>query len=139
MPGPRRAQKPGFYGYLKRIEDWIEHLFQPLSRWGRAIRGKQPELLRAIRKQTGRSAGPGTGRSLQNFRQSFRFRPGQAPDLLRRQPKTVLASYVCGLLGVLASVHDYHHFQAEHFGISTPLLGAAIVLYLVGSQRRRKR
>jgi hypothetical protein len=54
---------------------------------------------------------------------------------LRSQPKLVQASYASAFFGTLISVHDYRHPKAS-FGYSTPLLGAAIVLYLLGSFRK---
>jgi hypothetical protein len=59
--------------------------------------------------------------------------------MLRAAPRLILASYACGFLGVLLSIHDYHHYHADRFGLSTPFLGAAILLYLLGNQRPRKR
>jgi hypothetical protein len=57
---------------------------------------------------------------------------------LRSQPPLVLGSYGCAFVGALLSVHDYHHLGAR-FGFSTPLLGAAIVLYLLGRGRKSRR
>jgi hypothetical protein len=54
---------------------------------------------------------------------------------LRKLPKLVLASYFFALLGARFAIHDFHNYTPYRFGLSTPLLALAILLYLFGQKR----
>lgn len=45
-----------------------------------------------------------------------------------------LASYALAIPGTLLTIHDFHR-ASKGFGLATPLLGAAILLYLLGLAR----
>ena len=136
MASPRKSQNKGFYDRLKVAETFIEsqisHLLRPLQPWWR----KQARHLRSFRGFNLPRASTLRHRPLSTQR-SIRYRPDQAVRLLRSQSGLTLASYACGLLGALLSVHDYHHYRTDHFGWSTPFLIAAILFYVVGNQRTR--
>jgi hypothetical protein len=64
---------------------------------------------------------------------------GKVPDdslarFWRQQPTLARWSYAVGVIGALLSVHDFHH-PKDNFGFSTPVLGVAILLYLLSLRR----
>jgi len=112
MRGTGKRRRQGFYSLLDQAEAYLESLWN----------GPDSKL-----------------HSLWTQRAKYLSQVGRTQRMLRAQPRLVLTSYACGFVGVLLSIHDYHHYQADRFGFSTPFLGAAILLYLFGSQRPRKR
>ena len=54
------------------------------------------------------------------------------------QPTLARWSYAAGVLGALLAVHDFHH-PHDSFGYSTPVLGVAIVLYLLSLRPAARR
>ncbi len=116
MRGTRKRRRRGFYGLLDQAENYLESLWNGPESKLRSLWRHRPEYLRQIQSPSGR-----------------------VKVMLRAAPRLILASYACGFLGVLLSIHDYHHYHADRFGLSTPFLGAAILLYLLGNQRPRKR
>jgi hypothetical protein len=112
MRGTGKRRRRGFYGLLDQAEAYLELLWN----------GPDSKL-----------------HSLWTQRAKYLGQVGSAQRMLRTQSWLILASYICGFLGVLLSIHDYHHYDTDRFGPSTPFLGAAILLYLLGNQRPRKR
>lgn len=75
-----------------------------------------------------------SGHQLRHQATSGRQGKGSA-SFWRIQLASTRLSYAAALIGVLLAVHDFHHPQ-DRFGYSTPVLGAAIMLYLLGLNRR---
>ena len=71
----------------------------------------------------GQSTGKPQGDGFARFRQT--------------QPMLARWSYGAGVMGALLAIHDFHH-PHDDFGYSTPVLGLAIVLYLLSLLRQAR-
>lgn len=71
-----------------------------------------------------------------NLSSSARGEGGGGPGRFwRMEPPLARWSYAAGVIGALLAVHDFHH-PHDSFGYSTPVLGVAIVLYLLSLRER---